>query len=179
MPRDDFSPASVPGAWLACFLAAPLFLVAVIACAGDEPDTPDDVLNDLNSEYTEPIVEAKTPVLCEFINPSTDNPDCAALAATLEDSNPALDRAIVRLRDILALTDPREVDSLAIANDMIAALVARDQADEVLIDGWKNKDIDTYREGWTLQREAGDMWFSFLDDFYRFLQESELPSASE
>jgi len=35
VPRDDFSPASVPGAWLARFLAASVFLVAVIAYAGD------------------------------------------------------------------------------------------------------------------------------------------------
>lgn len=164
---------------MACFPAALLFLVAVIACADDEPDTPDDVLSDLISEYTAPIAEARTPVLCEFIDPSTDTPDCAALVAAVEDSNPALDRAIVRLRNILVLTDPREVDSLAIANDMIAALVARDQADELVIDGWKNKDVDTWREGWTLQREAGDLWFRLVEDFYRFLQESESPSASE
>jgi len=179
MPRDEFSPASVPGVWLACVLTALLFPVALIACAGDEPDTPDDVLSDLNSEYTEPIVEAKTSVLCEFIDPGTDNPDCAALVATIEAINPAIDRAIVRLRDISAGGNPWEVEGLALTNDMIAALVARDQADELLIDGWKNTDVNTWREGWTLQREAGDMWLRVIEDASRFLQESESPSASE
>ena len=118
-------------------------------------------------------------MLCEFIDPSTANPDCAALVATIEDINPAIDRAIVRLRDIAAGGNPWEVEGLALTNDMIAALVARDQADEVLIDGWTNEDVDTWRDGWTLQREAGDMWLRVIEDAARFLQESESPSAPE
>jgi len=179
MPRDEFSPASVPGAWLAFFLAALIFPVAVIACAGDEPDTIADVLTYLASEYTRPIVEAKTPVLCEFVDPRTENLDCAALVATVEDSNPALDRARIRLRVIEARVFWREVEAKAILNDGIAALVLVDQADELLIDGWKGGDIDTWREGWTLSREGSGMWVRFVQDIYRYAQELESPSASD
>ncbi|HEY5625587.1 MAG TPA: hypothetical protein VIT93_03755 [Dehalococcoidia bacterium] len=179
MPRDDSSFASVPAAWRACFPAALLLVVAVAACAGDEPDTFEDVFSDLNSEYTRPIVNAAPPVACEAIDPETENPDCAVLVATIEDISPALDSAIGRLRDIRDGGNPREAEELASMNDVIVALVFRDYADQLVIEGWKDKDIDRWREGWALQREAGEIWFGVLDDIYRFLDQSESPSASE
>lgn len=179
MHRDDFSPASVPGVWLACVLMALLLPVALIACTGDEPDTVADVFDYIELEYAGPIVNAMPTVVCEFVDPRTENPDCAAFVAAVEDSNPTLDRAIVRLRDIVARANPWELEVVALLNDGIAALVEVDRTDELIIDSWRNKDINAWREGWTLSREAGFIWARFVVDVNRFGQESESPSASE
>jgi hypothetical protein len=143
-----------------------VLLVALLTLFESEPSqTPEQkfligvnsTLRDFQRDYTAPVTAAldRSAATCSIQEPRADLPECDELVKALEESAPHLRDTISNLESLLNESPPDAPDEiLQRTRDLVRILEHVEEADGLLIRGWKERSSEQWDAGWASREEV-------------------------